>query len=409
MDLPLLAGFHPQDLAAVLGGQHEPVALEGVLPQGFLQVLCRHSVARGALLVLVLPGADLREGIEHVHEELRQPDGLAFPLYAHAVQAVVPVPLAHQRKPARAEPLQDALYGSQAMLVDGARAAVIIGGFFFKYPGIRRFTYVAGHYEREPEQVVGDIRKPAFLRDRMPPMLHGAVLFLVGRMLFYLGLGPGRVQHEVELAVLQLVPEAESSAALVVGGPAQQPAGDGLVFKPVIYQRVHGGLGGFDDEPAAQFQPMVPGLFQHRLRFLKRLDVSRIIFGESFMLERAQHEVQVFRLSGGQFQVEFHGDDRLETHAGPAGQRTSLFQEARVVPRVVRAEDLLLVAGERRGFGAGRENGRERPPFVPAGVAGQRRGPQVGIGQYRVVLFIEAGFYEKIVELPVPVRENSQQ
>ena len=145
-----------------------------------------------AVVVAALP-RQRREVGDHAAQEPAQPDRLAAAFDADAVHAVVPVAAAHQRQAVRAH-AQAAVDGARARARRPWRCSVADASARSRRPRrrrewrrrrgrarARRAARVAGgvevvrQRERQPQQVVGEMRAHAGAAGRVPPVLHVAL------------------------------------------------------------------------------------------------------------------------------------------------------------------------------------------------------------------------------------------
>ncbi len=142
----------------------------------------------------------------------------------HSAQAVVPVPAADERKPARAEPLQGPVdcpqhdrtcaASSRASTKDARASSTAIVARFME------ITLETNGSQRRLSEIL--FCEPD-LRHRVPPVVDGPVGELMAGMEEELVQRARRVDGEKDLAVLQLVTEPEGAPRLVVCGPSPEP------------------------------------------------------------------------------------------------------------------------------------------------------------------------------------------
>ena len=203
------------------------------------------------------PGSQLGKVHEHVIKEKAEPDALAPAVFAHQVQAVVPVAGADERQAvvAEFEAVQD---GPDAMLVKARRfirtsGQVVIRVFirvyraaleeenrFIQHAGVPAGEDVTAGGQRQPEVIVGAKGTHTPTRGRMPPMLNISFQELTGRAPQQVLAHQMRPGVDERHHVLQLIAETVGPARLIKPGAAPQPATQGLIQQPAVGQHVHG-------------------------------------------------------------------------------------------------------------------------------------------------------------------------
>ena len=175
---------------------------------------------------------------------------------------------------------------------------------------VAAFLEVRMQHKRHPEQIIGDPVPEAYLRQRVPPMIDCPILELVPGVEQQLLLGPVGIYCEPELAVLQLVAEAEGATGLVVRSPSPHASRDRLILQPDIFHQVHRAVWSLY---AHRTQQDVPTGFD---RVKLRLDIlwSAITRGEFTRLSLCIRTSQ--SIDQRLFFVRFEGDNMLEARTG---------------------------------------------------------------------------------------------
>jgi hypothetical protein len=227
--------------------------------------------------------SDRRELLQHVNQEERQPYALTFPLRAHKIHPVVPVPATNQRQAVIAEP-QTVLDCTDAMLIESSGlirstrqviicllvrldwAALDERNPLVEYARVADLFDVLACSQGQPQKVIGKMRAHAASGGRMPPVLNVSLDKLMARgpqQMF--AHQPGLCMHQGH-DVLQLIAKPERAPGLVISATPPKTAGQGLVEQPTVDQSVDTLVRGFHVDSAQRSLPVMPHAFQGSAR-----------------------------------------------------------------------------------------------------------------------------------------------
>ena len=303
-----------------------------------------------------------REPAQRCDEEPGEPDALALSEHADAAHAIVPVARADQRQPMiaaracaierahamlvqRARGLADDWLVVDLVLVRLERPHVEIRGVLIPDASVATHFHVVVGAEGQPREVVGEPRAHAASARLVPPVLDVALPEL-----------PSRRAQEVRLrhrgfgvhkghAVLELIAESEGAARLVDRRPRPHAAGECLVERPAIHQRVQVRRRRFHANDSEPVGPRAHRGVSFRTRGIGRTGLRNDFAHGVFATRRAEQQDHLARFA--RLQRDRAPQRRARVESG--GEAPRQFVE----PQRRGRTEVAIAADERRAIAAG--------------------------------------------------------
>ena len=165
------------------------------------------------------------------------------------------------------------------------------------HSGVATDVHVVIGNEWQPGEIVGESRADAAPTRLVPPVLYVAVLELSSRGAQQMRAGHRRLGVDERHAVLELIAESVRTARLINGGARPHPAGERLIERPPIHQRVELDRWRADLNGAEARRPRIDGRFRLGVRVFRRTAARDDVSGCRLTTRGPQQQDDVVRFA----------------------------------------------------------------------------------------------------------------